>query len=274
MKQTLTVPYEVELLCGKFKVVYSDNPHFPENVKVVRVLDDSTERDLGTYGEEKDAAQFLENLREEIDDVIFKNYWIEKELPESVMVAVAWWRQVLTKGGKKDNGVPFHQLVAETLLNSLPGPEEAKLDEFCRLLSIWTAVKLEKSKQWEYPSVGLSCDYGPGYPLYSLAAYCGIESYSFPYKTCMWIYENNTVVRYGYHAEEEVLYGPYSRHDFKEIHRNQSKYDLYFSVFFQCTVCGCQTETFSEGGVAVPAVTTYQLQPCESPSLTVEGKSS
>ncbi len=56
------------------------------------------------------------------------------------------------------------------------------------------------------PCITLSVDYSPGQYLYEPAEKAKIDTFAFPCKSCMWIYEDSIRAKVGYGAEDKEIF--------------------------------------------------------------------
>jgi hypothetical protein len=125
---------------------------------------------------------------------------MEKELS----VAVAWWADRLRELAKQDNGDAMTGALMGLLASRMRPPSEEQISTF--KVALTEAMRPRMAKPYLRSIV---CDYHPDPALREAAEKAGIEADCppFPIKTGMRIEPGRVSVRYGYGAEEQVLYG-------------------------------------------------------------------
>ena len=160
---------------------------------------------------------------------------INKKISE---IASNWWTKVIVNP-KMDNGDRSLEGMFINKLMSLAAEKDIdskNLEIFNRKLQEYIFERIDNEEN-EFYSLILDVDYSPGGILRKLAEECNINKNNFPIKTTMWISQNHCSVRYGYGANEEILFATddYFKHKIKDCEANidyyKNKDNDYFGAF-------------------------------------------
>lgn len=117
---------------------------------------------------------------------------------ETIEKAVDWWAEKVTANQPHSNGDNGHASIAVCLLADLRTKKISKkqIDVFKKALA--REIEEEAKKRTRF---SICCDYGPCEVLFVAAHEAGIPTANFPFKTMMFINEEDgVVVRDGYGA--------------------------------------------------------------------------
>lgn len=122
-------------------------------------------------------------------------------------VAAKWWADKLRNVGlgNFDNGDSSSAgglaMILAGMLAMDTQPSDESIDLFEKELAETIKEQVERRG-----SMTLSVDYGPDYILGSLAEKTGVSTNGFPWKTTMWVRENEVTVSAGYAAPAKTIF--------------------------------------------------------------------
>ena len=126
---------------------------------------------------------------------------MSKTIQAIAQISAGWWADKVSHP-KFDNGDGANVLAGIMASMSVNPLNDELRTKFIKALSETIATRLEHGER----KVILDVDYGPCRELSQAAEQSGVSRNNFPWKTVMWISEHHIAVRYGYCADEEVLY--------------------------------------------------------------------
>lgn len=232
----MPLPAVYALKVGEYRIRNRENPHAPKQC-VLELKDGDAWRDLEISN---DVDSLVRSMRER--DHTLHQLDVPYELYDAAKVAAKWWADVLYEGAKKDNGDAVQSMFAAVMLGDKFKPSREAADKFELLLARFITRQLTIGLNNGYcGDVGLSVDYHPDWNLRIIGDYCGISDSAYPWKTNMHVSLDHVVLRYGYHAPEEMLYGTPVVHEWRfkeaEVRYPDSEWS-YLVHNYECVKCG------------------------------------
>lgn len=125
------------------------------------------------------------------------------EATTAAEAAALWWVTVL-RDPRMDNGSNNQSLDNLVLAAKLirPIPDEEALERFRAAL----VEEVDQMIEHGWRPAMLKVDYGPDDTLYGCALCADLRVTVWPWKTVMWVEPEKVMVRYGYSAEEQVIW--------------------------------------------------------------------